>query len=407
MSVRVDCGRRSARLALDRPDPDLDAARAGFLQGRIHPDDVPGLIALFVHFRSVPYMTRAVDVWAAADVYVVALDSIAERIHALVEAGADPALLRPLLDEVDRIDVATMPLADAFSAHLGDAARWVRHTMLRLFVLAGALLVAVGVAASWLVTRHVRRGARVLEESRRRLVEEARVAGALVRAGHELIAVRDGPTQLDRLCQLTAELLGCDLSNTWLHEAADDAFCTRAGFGQTNEEREGMHVLRLAPHTLESLLDRLRTGGVLALGEREHAELGLAPLARHAALRPGRHWQVFGDADGDGLTEVRWLRDDGQFVNDAYLDDPSRHFLAWQLDGDELGDADASLWFGYNGWSSAIQAALPDPPTGLSWRRVIDTSPQGDGFGWVEDEGPVIDGSYSIDRRSLVVLVAR
>ena len=286
-AVAVPLGDRRARLALDRPEPDLDAARAGFLQGRIHPDDVAGLIALFVHFRSVPYMARAVDVWAAADEQVVALESIGERIHVLVETDADPALIRPLLDEIERIDGATMPLADAFSAHLGEAARWVRYTMLRLFVVAGALLVAIGVAASWLVTRHVRRGARELEESRRRLEDEARVAGALVRAGHELISVRDGPTQLDRLCQLTAELLACDLSHTWLHEAEDDAFRARAGFGQTHEEREGMHVLRLAPRALEPLLDRLRTGGVVALGEGEHAELRLAPLARHAALRPG------------------------------------------------------------------------------------------------------------------------
>jgi signal transduction histidine kinase len=286
-AIAVPLGDRRARLALDRPDPDVDAARAGFLQGRIHPADVPGLIVLFVRFRHVPYMARAVDVWAAADVYVVALDRIGDRIRVLVEAGADPTVLRPLLDEVDRIDAATMPLADAFSAHLGDAARWVRYTMLRLFVLAGALLVAIGVASSWYVTRHLRRGARALEESGRRLAEEARVSGALVRAGHELIAVRDGPTQLDRLCQVTAELLACDLSHTWLREASDDAFVARAGFGQTQEEREGIHVVRLAPPALAALLERLRASRVVALDENEHAELQLAPFARHAALRPG------------------------------------------------------------------------------------------------------------------------
>jgi isoamylase len=133
----------------------------------------------------------------------------------------------------------------------------------------------------------------------------------------------------------------------------------------------------------------------------------LAFRAEHAALRPGRHWQVFGDADGDGLTEARWFRDDGQFVDDAYLDGTTAHFIAWQLDADELGDADATLWFGYNGWSGPVLATLPAPPAGLEWRRAIDTSPQGEGFGYVEEAGPVIAGSYWVAPRSLVGLVAR
>lgn len=163
------------------------------------------------------------------------------------------------------------------------------------------------------------------------------------------------------------------------------------------------------PYNLDSEANWLRWPGH---PEHDEALVGfttrmLAFRAAHAALRPGRHWHVLDDADGDGLTEARWYRDDGQLADDAYLDDPSRHFVAWQLDGDELGDDDATLWFGYNGWSSPVLATLPAPPPGLAWHRVIDTSPQGDAFGWVQDDGPVVEGSLSVDRRSLVGLVAR
>ena len=286
-AIAVPLGDRRARLALDRPDPDTAAATAGLLDGRNHPGDVPGMITLFVRFRNVPAMARAVEAWAAADVQVIALANVGDRIAAAVRAGGDAARLAPLLDELDRIDAATTPLADAFSAHLGEGARTLHRAMLGLIVLAGGLLVGIGVLVSWYLTRQLRAGERALEASGRALGEEARVAGALVRAGHELISALDGQTQVERLCQTTAELLGCDLSHTWLHEPADGAFVARAGFGQTSEEREGMRVLRLSPQALTPLLDLLRVRSVVVVGAREHAALRLAPLARHAALLPG------------------------------------------------------------------------------------------------------------------------
>ncbi len=133
----------------------------------------------------------------------------------------------------------------------------------------------------------------------------------------------------------------------------------------------------------------------------------LAFRAEHVALRPTRSWAVFDDEDGDGITQVRWFRDDGVFVDDAYLDAEANHFIAWQLDGDELGDDAATLFFAYNGWSGAVTATLPEPPAGLSWHRAVDTGPQGAGFGFVESDGPAVQGSYSVEARTLVALIAR
>ena len=215
---------------------------------------------------------------------------------------------------------------------------------------------------------------------------------------------------------------GTDQDLAWDHagDAARQAVVTRtatalllvaAGVPMITGGDEAGRTLRANnnAYNLDSAANWLRWPGDPEYDEdlAEFTARMLAFRAAHAALRPGDSWEVFGDADGDGITEVRWFRDDGQFVDDAYMNDPTRNFIAWQLDGDELGDADATLWFGYNGWSSAIVATLPDPPPGLAWRRVIDTGPQGDGFGWIEDEGPVVAGSTTVDRRSLVVLVAR
>lgn len=330
-AIAIPLGDRRARLALDREPPDVASASAGFLSGRNHPDDVPALIGLFRRFRNLSSMSRSIDIWAAADVQIVALEGLGARMHEAILRDADTAEIEQLLRELDRIDAAAGPLADDFSATLGEAARWVKQTMQHLLVLVGLLLVSVGVLVSWLVVRHLRRGERALRHSRHRLAEEARVSGALVRAGHELISTLDAPTQLDRVCQLTAAVLGCDLSHAWLHETSDDTYVLRAGFGQTREEEEATRVLRLAPSALAALLDRLRAQSVVAVDAATHEALQLAPLARHAALRPGlyvalrRGDDVIGfqtairrDArDGFGPGELRIAEGIGQFASMA------------------------------------------------------------------------------------------
>ncbi len=163
------------------------------------------------------------------------------------------------------------------------------------------------------------------------------------------------------------------------------------------------------PYNLDSVANWLHWPGDAAYDDAlaEFTRRILAFRAAHAALRPAHYWQVFGDDDGDGLTQISWHRDDGTFVDDAYLDGDANHFIAWRLDGDELGDAAASIYFAYNGWSGPIFATLPEPPVGTVWHRAIDTSEQGEPFGYVESDGPVIDGAYWVAPRSLVALVAQ
>ncbi|MDQ3036999.1 MAG: alpha-amylase family glycosyl hydrolase, partial [Myxococcota bacterium] len=160
------------------------------------------------------------------------------------------------------------------------------------------------------------------------------------------------------------------------------------------------------PYNLDSVANWIDwSSGDAAL--TEYTSRLFAFRAAHRALRPAFHWAVFGDRDGDGLTEVRWMRDDGRFVDDGYLDSPSMHFLAWQLDGDELGDDAASIFVAYNGWSGAITATLPDAPPGTDWHLAIDTSPAGASFEHVTTEGPIAAASRSVASCSVVVLVAR
>jgi hypothetical protein len=56
--IQVPLGDRKARIELQKEDPDLAVAEAGFIQGRNHPDDVEPAVRLFRRFLHNAYMSR-------------------------------------------------------------------------------------------------------------------------------------------------------------------------------------------------------------------------------------------------------------------------------------------------------------------------------------------------------------
>src|SRR4029450_458571 len=97
-----------------------------------------------------------------------------------------------------------------------------------------------------------------LAASRRRLEQESAVASALVRVGQGLISSLDKPGILERLCQLTTELIGCDCSLTILHDPQADVYVPHTAHGYPPDDwarlRQGRyHAAGVAP-TLERLV---------------------------------------------------------------------------------------------------------------------------------------------------------
>lgn len=127
-SIAVPLGDRQARLALETTPPDLTAAVAGFRQGGNHPDDVESLIWLFQHFRWVPDMAKAVDVWRAADVGVLKTASFADSIAAAGPlSDGERVMLKKRLDTITQ-EVA--PLTRKFSERLGISIRRMQTVLL-------------------------------------------------------------------------------------------------------------------------------------------------------------------------------------------------------------------------------------------------------------------------------------
>ena len=154
--MQVPLGDRTARIELDKAQPDIDTARMGLLEGRTHPDDIPGVIRLFLGMRDVSYMQKVIELWEQGDRHVLELNLLGEEMHALISSGQVSAeSLRPLVARVHQINAQITPLSDEFSYTLGEANRALRSSLLAAILAAGIILIPVGILLS---RRMMRRG---------------------------------------------------------------------------------------------------------------------------------------------------------------------------------------------------------------------------------------------------------
>ncbi len=122
--IAVPMGDQKARLELEKADPDFAAAWQGFIEGRNHPEDVPGLIMLFRRFRHVDFMAAVIDLWTEGDRYIGELNAVADELHSMISSGRDtPEALRSFRDRILEIDTRLTPLTDQFTRTLGEATR--------------------------------------------------------------------------------------------------------------------------------------------------------------------------------------------------------------------------------------------------------------------------------------------
>ncbi|MCI0994153.1 EAL domain-containing protein [Pseudomonas corrugata] len=130
-AIAVPEGGHDLRVALDRQPPDLEAARAGILQGGNHPDDVPSLIWLYLNFRHFSYLEEAIDLWTVGDGYLIELDNVARQMHdSIAEGTASETDIRGWKARIFAINDSVTPAAKAFSDELGEGSRFILRLLL-------------------------------------------------------------------------------------------------------------------------------------------------------------------------------------------------------------------------------------------------------------------------------------
>lgn len=168
-AVDVLRGDRQARIALDRSDPDLDAARQGFVAGGNDPRDIPALIRLFRMGRNVPAFREAIEIWEQADEQVIELE---QRAGALIEqvAKTGPGSLAVMNEagSLAGLDRELTELEARFTTVISRIARQVVIACTVIVPLTGLLLIVIVVAFGRRQRKYVERADRALRESEQR-----------------------------------------------------------------------------------------------------------------------------------------------------------------------------------------------------------------------------------------------
>jgi PAS domain S-box-containing protein len=148
-ALRVNLGDRSARIELEKPEPDAAVAARGLLEGRNDPNDIGPMIELFRLFRHNTYIERALDNWAKADATIERIDGVARELASEVAAhGAGTARSMELMQEVLSLDDALTELEDQFSFTIGAANRRLAMVIGLTAILAAATLLLLGALMS-------------------------------------------------------------------------------------------------------------------------------------------------------------------------------------------------------------------------------------------------------------------
>jgi len=143
--IRVPVGDALARQALEQVPPDRARAAKYFLQGGNSPDDIANLSSLFLYFRGLPFVARAVQVWAGADILVERLVETGISAHARISAGQmspeDKALA---LQRISELNDQLIELENEFSRSLGEGFVFVSRILLAAVVAIAGIVMIIG-----------------------------------------------------------------------------------------------------------------------------------------------------------------------------------------------------------------------------------------------------------------------
>jgi signal transduction histidine kinase len=277
-ALEVPLGDREAREALAAAVPDLERARAGFLRGGNHEDDVDEMMRLYRGFSATPLMRDAVSDWVDADRLIAEMVAEGQALAArMANGGLSEGEAIALSRRLDDLDERLMACEKHFSAALGLASR---QTLLLL----EAAVVALGLLMGLAVLAYASRALKRQDQSRQQLSDaHQRWTLAAAGAGIGLFEWRASDeryhfdARASGLLGLEAGPLGRDVEgHEWrarLH--ADDLPAVRAAVAQAQEDGAVFRV-------------RYRVNG----GQREERHLEAVGMVKHG--ESGRRARVLG-----------------------------------------------------------------------------------------------------------------
>lgn len=122
----------------------------------------------------------------------------------------------------------------------------------------------------------IRQLSRAIEalERQARIREEGAVNAALARVGQEMISSLDTSELLDRLCRITADVLTCDTSQTYLWLSDERRFAQVASFGGTRDTEAGFFLRTIDTDAVRDSGEAFARDGIATVVANDGSQLG-------------------------------------------------------------------------------------------------------------------------------------
>ncbi|WP_374077601.1 response regulator [Bdellovibrio bacteriovorus] len=185
-NLDIPLGDGKARRALEQNPPNIKAAHEGFAQGRIHPDDIPGVVDLILKFSDVSYVARAISIWKEGDDLTNELISYGEGLHRLISTQASEKEIIATLDRIDELNDRLTILEGGFSYTLGEGSRWLEHLLMVTLLLAILIVEGTGLFLTVTFSRNLSKGLKELNIAAHKVGQREFDVYVPVRSGDEL-----------------------------------------------------------------------------------------------------------------------------------------------------------------------------------------------------------------------------
>jgi diguanylate cyclase (GGDEF)-like protein len=147
--IAIPLGDHEARVEMNKPHPNIQTVRQGFLRGGNHLDDVDGMFNLYRRFGWVSFMQRAIRAWDAGDRYIVQLDHAGTSLQREIESPSSSGKqVQFILTEISAINENLTPIENQFVDALSEASRATYELLQAIMLAATPGLLILGTALS-------------------------------------------------------------------------------------------------------------------------------------------------------------------------------------------------------------------------------------------------------------------
>ena len=143
--IEITLGDHDARIEMDKPNPDFEKVRRGFIRGGNNNDDIDGMFHLYRRFERVSFMQRAIRAWTAGDRYIVELDKAGLLLQEEMQSVSPRAdQVQGILQKIFVINENLAPIEGVFVNALSEASRTTYRLLQGIMLVAAPGLLLLG-----------------------------------------------------------------------------------------------------------------------------------------------------------------------------------------------------------------------------------------------------------------------